>query len=555
MMGTNHSLKASKQAADAKKPSAPTQINLDQLYEADAASYFGKPILDLPGIASHLDTGLNVDVGRDDVITYAFSDFRHQPGLNNSPFYYGEGKGYSAFNGDQRIAARTATALWDDLVAPRFVEAKPGPGASSWGKNNVDIWFANTSTGPAQAWAYYPEELPRFARESSDVWIADPSTNWTNRWFSNLGYGNTTLVHELGHSLGLSHPGSYDYVPNVPLSYANNAEYAQDSSQYTIMSYWGAAQTGARIINWAGMLPAYAQTPMLHDVYAIQKKYGADSTTRAGDTVYGFNSTAGRDVFDFTKNAYPFLTIYDAAGKDTIDLSGFTASQFIDLHPGSFSSVGDGLPTESLVNSYLANLSAITGLEWGTFNPAYWGSQMQIAGAANELSIASDLAAMGHNAVNGIVTSEYQNLSIAYGVTIENAIGGSSRDLIWGNQFANELWGMGGDDVLNGFEGADKLYGGAGNDVFVFSHVQKGDRIMDWNGGDKIDLREIDANGNLAGAQGFHFIGNTAFSGIAGELHYANGVLEGDVNGDRIADFSVVLVGSPSISGFDFNLV
>jgi serralysin len=34
------------------------------------------------------------------------------------------------------------------------------------------------------------------------------------------------------------------------------------------------------------------QTPMVNDVLAIQSMYGTSTTTRSGDTVYGFNSTA-----------------------------------------------------------------------------------------------------------------------------------------------------------------------------------------------------------------------------------------------------------------------
>jgi serralysin len=60
-------------------------------------------------------------------------------------------------------------------------------------------------------------------------------------------------------------------------------------------------------------------------------------------------------------------------------------------------------------------------------------------------------------------------------VTIENAIGGSARDLIWGNSSANKLEGRG------------------GNDTFAFSVVDKLSKIMDWNAGDKIDLTKIDA--------------------------------------------------------------
>ncbi|MEO5775225.1 MAG: M10 family metallopeptidase C-terminal domain-containing protein [Sphingomicrobium sp.] len=533
---------------------SPAEFNLDQLYTLGYTTYAGKPIIGLDGVVDHIDSGANLAVAADGVITYAFADFQHALGLNNNPSF-GEGPGYAPFTAEQRTAARTAISYWDDLIPQTFQEVKPGPGASSWAKNDVDIWLQNSTTGPLQAWAYYPGYEHQYKRVSSDVWTADPAWNWSNNWFSMLGYGNTTLVHELGHTLGLSHPGAYNFDPNVTQDYAGLAEYAQDSTQYSIMSYWDPIETGARIINWTGLLYGYAQTPMLHDIYTIQQKYGADTQTRADNTVYGFGSNAGQDIYDFAKNPYPFLTVYDAGGNDTINLSGFTISQFVDLHAGSFSSIGAGLPSASSANAYLANLSQISGEDWGTYDAALWTNVMTNFRVANEASIGNDLMLTGHVDVDGIYASEYQNFSIAYGVTIENATGGSARDLLWGNQVANTLRGMGGSDVLNGFEGADTLYGGAGNDTFMFSQVEKGDRIMDWNAGDKIDLREMDANSTLAGTQHFTFInGGGAFTGVAGQLHYVGGVLEGDVNGDGLADFTVALLGSPTIGASDLIL-
>ena len=129
------------------------------------------------------------------------------------------------------------------------------------------------------------------------------------------------------------HPG--DYNGGSP-TYAVDALYTHDSQQYTIMSYFEASNTGADWVASNGH-EYYAQTPMMDDVMVIQAIYGADTTTRSGNTTYGFNSTAGSSVFDFTVNLHPVLCIYDAAGNDTIDLSGWNTASKIDLTPGSFS--------------------------------------------------------------------------------------------------------------------------------------------------------------------------------------------------------------------------
>ena len=58
-------------------------------------------------------------------------------------------------------------------------------------------------------------------------------------------------------------------------------------------------------------------TPLLHDIAAIQAIYGANTSTRAGDTVYGFNSNTTRDVYDFNLNPQPVISLWDGNGVDT----------------------------------------------------------------------------------------------------------------------------------------------------------------------------------------------------------------------------------------------
>ena len=160
--------------------------------------------------------------------------------------------------------------------------------------------------------------------------------------------GFSTYLHEIGHTLGLSHPGPYD-ASLGPAYFEWHAEYVQDTRQYTVMSYFGAWQDtdgagpGGFTFTTAprdGLASRYASTPMLHDVYAIQMMYGADMSTRNGPTTYGFNSNAGRDVFDFDINPTPVLTIWDGGGIDTLDASEFVRDQVINLNPGTYSSLG-----------------------------------------------------------------------------------------------------------------------------------------------------------------------------------------------------------------------
>lgn len=55
------------------------------------------------------------------------------------------------------------------------------------------------------------------------------------------------------------------------------------------MSYFSEQNTGA---DYKGVWPS---GPQLDDITAIQKLYGANTTTRTGDTTYGFNSNTDRD--------------------------------------------------------------------------------------------------------------------------------------------------------------------------------------------------------------------------------------------------------------------
>ncbi|BBD69094.1 hemolysin-type calcium-binding region [Nostoc commune NIES-4072] len=123
------------------------------------------------------------------------------------------------------------------------------------------------------------------------------------------------------------------------------------------------------------------------------------------------------------------------------------------------------------------------------------------------------------------------------------------------------LFGLGGNDLLNGGTGKDTLYGGTGNDVFQFDSVsdsQPGlsrDIIKDFVGngnlpGDRIDLSGIDANTNIAGDQAFTYIGSGAFT-TAGQIRYSKDILQGNTDSNLSANFEIQLEGSPLLVASD----
>jgi Ca2+-binding RTX toxin-like protein len=179
----------------------------------------------------------------------------------------------------------------------------------------------------------------------------------------------------------------------------------------------------------------------------------------------------------------------------------------------------------------------------------------------------------------------------------ENARGGSGNDRLYGTAAANVLegnggvdhiYGFAGNDILAGGAGADFVIGGAGKDVltgganadkFGYQFTSESgttkatrDVITDFQDTvDKIDLFNIDANTTQVGDQAFNYInGNSSttpaaeFTGAAGQLRSyitATGVIiEGDVNGDKKADFSIELIDPThaitltSTAGVDFIL-
>jgi Ca2+-binding RTX toxin-like protein len=171
------------------------------------------------------------------------------------------------------------------------------------------------------------------------------------------------------------------------------------------------------------------------------------------------------------------------------------------------------------------------------------------------------------------IDDNIEGLTLIGGEAI-NGTGNAGDNTITGNNANNRLSGGDGNDILNGGIGDDVLIGGIGTDTmtggtgadrFVFAALSdfgqtKLDTIKDFSSAqlDKIDLSLIDANGIQSGDASFKFLGTSAFNNVAGEVRIvarAGGIsLKGDVDGDGVADFSVILTGVTSLSASDLIL-
>ena len=132
--------------------------------------------------------------------------------------------------------------------------------------------------------------------------------------------------------------------------------------------------------------------------------------------------------------------------------------------------------------------------------------------------------------------------------------GSAERDghfTVYGGAGADTIIGGALSDTLYGGAGSDTLTGGAGNDTFLYLNTSDStptarDTITDFTAGDKIDLARIDADSGTGGDQAFIFLGTAAFDSHAGELRYQSAggthwLVQGDTNGDGVADFEVAL--------------
>lgn len=323
--------------------------------------------------------------------------------MNAIPSYAGETdkKGFSVFTEEQKNATREILKKIAEQFGLTFKEVSDSD--SSFGV----VRFGNNAQGSKSAgYASYPDTDD--PNGSGDVYInnEDPANlsnvvPGTNAW--------ATLVHEIGHAIGLKHPGNYNAGEPASTTPDNFLATAEDTEANTVMSYNKAPQAQER--DFFGK----------YDYLALNYLYGSRAYNE-GNTNYAFNDKDG----EFLK------IINDSAGNDTLDFSAVSRAVSVNLTPGANSSVGK-----------LAN---------------------------------------GADAKD--------NLSIAFGVTIENVIGSRFADTLLGNDANNRFESRGGGDQIDGGAGLDTVVFGQARAAYSVEKSANG--LLAKAGNETISLQNIE---------------------------------------------------------------
>jgi|GEM_PF-1011871 len=267
-----------------------------------------------------------------------------------------------------------------------------------------DVGFSAISGGGSD------DQVFDYTGGAGDIFLNRSASNF-NRDFSltPTTKGAQILMHELGHSFGLSHPHS-DYSSGTPTITAD----------YAATQYLGFSQLGFRTNSSDDMYKEYfsimsyddqrnsgqdyrAYTPMILDVIALQQAYGEGSGTTG----------SGNDTI--TPGNAGYRTYFDTGGIDTIDLSMYT-------------------------------------------NGAYLNMGEVITGAGHLVGVSMGLDDSNTIKNGGDPTS----LRWFYG-EFENATGSPQADVMYGTESTNNIKGGDGNDYIDG---------GAGIDTAIYSDVR-----------------------------------------------------------------------------------
>jgi serralysin len=360
----------------------------------------------------------------------------------------------------QQAATLEALAAWSNVANIQFTASADNATAAGtirlgfsyseqWGSSVGETYLPNSSPNGGDVWLD-PNALEVIAGHASGSYIGSS--------FADGGYAFYSLLHELGHALGLKHPFD-DSTDGGGASIDGTSFAGWDSRVFTLMSYTPLT-THADALGFT----FNPTTPMLLDISAIQAIYGANYSYNAGDTRYAFNDNAGQQYFE---------TLWDGGGINTIAYSG-THAVTIDLREGQGSMIGNPV--------YAFTATSLTAYRVNNVWIAF-GTKMLVA----------DLTAC--NAAYTVTANDWGDK--IYCGTGAGTING----------------GNGGDTVVVGI-GPETINCGSGLDTIVFARARSSYTVSYNEQSGTFQLAGQDGVATISGAETFKFADMTVASAL-----------------------------------------
>lgn len=312
-----------------------------------------------------------------------------------------------AFNTEQQTRTREILAYTSKITGIKFEEVSA--------TKNADLHFANTDLDGKQTAGltnnnyryHYDENTNEITSYTADAYIYLDNVEWKKENGTPTAgtQGYETLLHEIGHALGLKH--SFEQPKTLPASL--------DNTNNTLMSY---THKGS-----------YKTEFQSYDLAALDWIYGGDGLGGVSHSSVAISKTPkGTEKSDYLMGTSKAETIEGFAGDDTLN---------------------GGAGRDTLIGGD--------------------GNDIYIVDSAYDKVIETNNVDKDsiQSSANYTLPKNVENLMLTNNA--KTAMGNELANKLQGNELVNTLNGLAGNDTLEGGKGNDKLTGGQGADTFVFN--------------------------------------------------------------------------------------